>query len=79
MSTIKALKLLIQERISQDEEWGGPEHDDQHVPEEWLSFIMKQADKAPYASRDSDLADAYVKIGALALAALESMVRKGQI
>ena len=33
---------ITRERASQDEEWGGAEHDDSHEHGDWVRFIEKQ-------------------------------------
>lgn len=70
---------IRRERARQDAQWGGPEHDDEHDLDQWLSFIGKQIKKLrakrvrnrPAASIEAGL----VKIAALGKAALESMYR----
>lgn len=64
------------ERARQDAQWGGPSHDDQHGPDDWLDYIQKQVDAA---RNDSLSAEDYrrrlVKIAALAVAGYESNAR----
>lgn len=79
---------IMAERKRQDEQWGGPSHDDRHTVNDWLSFILKQVAGAmrfwtsSKQLRDRELfrsgvADrAFVKIGALCVAALESIDRR---
>lgn len=63
------------ERVRQDEQWGGPEHDDTHGPADWCDYIERQLSEAdgviglqnPAAWRER-----MVKIAALAVAAIES-------
>ncbi len=44
--TAHEINLAIrQERISQDEQWGGADHDAQHGPHDWLDYITKQITK----------------------------------
>lgn len=62
------------ERARQDEQWGGPSHDDQHDPVDWDGFIEYQA----YWGREQDPRRRFVKIAALAIAAIESIDRKSQ-
>jgi len=73
------------ERLRQDEQWGGPEHDDKHEFMDWFVFIDKQftrgidAQDICFDSEESKRAyikDKLVKIAALAVAALESMDRQ---
>lgn len=74
-----AVRSILAERLDQAREWGGADHDDLHVPTEWVAFILKQlsraADCAEPGSRD--FRARLVKIAALALAALESQDRLG--
>jgi len=65
---------IAAERIRQDAQWGGPEHDDQHTPQDFLRYIGKQVHKGQQAQFAGER-EALVKIAALAVAALESMNR----
>lgn len=60
------------ERARQDEQWGGPEHDDEHTPWDWARLIECQTDWG----REKDPWCRFVKIAALAVAAIESIERK---
>ena len=70
---------LVEERHSQDRQWGGPEHDDEHTRREWLGFIEEHATRARKTigrgQRVIDV-DEYrrrlVVIAALAVAAIEA-------
>lgn len=64
-------EAIVIERIRQNQQWGGAAHDDQHVPDEFLNFILKQVHK-----RDGDVRERLVKIAALSVAALESIERQ---
>lgn len=76
------------ERARQDEQWGGPGHDDTHVPAEWFGFIQDQDDhftSASLSTRSHDEAfitatarERLIKIAALAVAAVESIDRKAR-
>jgi hypothetical protein len=69
-----ALSDVLKERRCQDVKWGGPAHDDEHVPEDWERFIMK---RIPVESKpDETFRLRMVQIAALALAAVESFDRK---
>ena len=79
-----ALADVIAERPRQDTKWGGPAHDDRHRPIDWLNFITKQVQRAK--SFDEGLyrvrhtyRQRLVKIGALAVAALESFDRNARL
>jgi hypothetical protein len=60
----------------QCDQWGGLEHDDQHIRNDWIAFIAKQLG---YASKEGISIDTFrermVKIAALASAAAESQER----
>lgn len=72
------------ERERQDAQWGGPEHDDEHDPKDWLHFIDKQTIAGVF---DVELGEQepgsyrmrLVKIAALAVAAIESHDRKSAL
>jgi hypothetical protein len=69
---------LANERNSQDAQWGGPEHDDQHDLFTWIACIDKQLNRADDCG-DTDLEGArerLVKAGALVVAAIESIDRR---
>lgn len=69
---------ISRERASQDEEWGGADHDDSHERADWVKFIEKQCRLARTA-KDRPLDDyesRMVKIAALAVAAIESNRRE---
>jgi len=73
------VEQLLAERVSQDQQWGGPDHDDAHTRREWLGFVEEHATRARKAigrrQQAIDL-DEYrrrlVVIAALAIAAIES-------
>ena len=77
------------ERESQDKQWGGPDHDDEHDVLDWIYFIerqMKQARLVVYNSYDpkQDEPDMnvyrkkLVNAAALAIAAIEAHDRKNK-
>ncbi len=74
------IEEIIKERKKQDEQWGGQEHDDKHVPADWLVYIMKfmgrmgQATQHPFEKKV--YRDCMIKTAALALAAIESIDRQ---
>ncbi|KKN26490.1 hypothetical protein LCGC14_0874060 [marine sediment metagenome] len=77
----RILAEIEAERIYQDEKWGGPEHDDQHEPNDWIAFItcwngkaFNCCEKHPIDSRTFRFN--MVKVAALAVAAMESVDRK---
>jgi hypothetical protein len=70
------IEEIKQERIRQDEQWGGAEHDDQHSSSLFMSLIEKQAYKAYTPNGDGKFRKRFIKIAALAIAAVESIDRK---
>jgi hypothetical protein len=75
-------RAIDAERERQDEQWGGPDHDDRHGWEEWTWFIQKQLNIARSRVEKGDEAEyrrRLVNIGALAVAAIESFDRRGPI
>ncbi len=79
----RALVLLDieRERVAQDKQWGGPEHDDEHSGSDFVRFIREHTDRARKAINAGDL-DEYrkqlIEIAALAVAATESLDRRMQ-
>lgn len=76
-------KEINEERNRQDEQWGGPAHDDTHIPNEWLGFIQDQNKKAisdivkaPMWMWYGSIRARLVKIAALAVAGIESIDRE---
>jgi hypothetical protein len=70
----EVLAEIEAERGRQNVEWGGPEHDEGHCCEDWLTYIAKQmrcirggTESAPRPARER-----MVMIAALAVAALEN-------
>ncbi len=69
---------ILAERALQDKEWGGNEHDDKHDFYDWRTYLYKQITAASMESGQHDRQrKRLVKIAALAVAAIESMDRKG--
>lgn len=63
---------VVVKRAEQDEEWGGPDHDDQHRLVEWCDFIEIQSRKALEECRAVDVRERLINIAALAVAAVQS-------
>lgn len=63
------------ERAAQDAQWGGADHDDRHGMEEFAEFIDGQLTKCAHG-RSPNSRERFIKIAALALAAVESHDRK---
>ena len=57
------------ERIKQDDYWGGPKHDDQHIHEEWVDYIITHA---RHSVNGRDFRYQMIRVAALAIAAIES-------
>lgn len=83
------LNEVDQVRAAQDEEWGGPEHDDKHSIREWSKYIGKQLTLADKAIIDSEkrtgealtleldhFESRMLKIAGLSIAAIQSSRRK---
>jgi hypothetical protein len=68
---------ITRERAAQDEQWGGPTHDDSHDRHEWCEYIRKQNNHAVSSAHNATVFEArMVKVAALALAAIESSRRQ---
>jgi hypothetical protein len=71
-----AYRDVLSERRRQDLRWGGPDHDDQHTPEEWLEFLSSQWNDAWGAlNGERDLLEfrrRMIRIAALAVAAADA-------
>lgn len=72
---MKAFHLIREERVRQDEQWGGPKHDDQHCAADWSDYITHQLTKLDKYVGLEDGRERFVKIAALAVAALEAADR----
>jgi len=70
---VMELKLL---RAAQDEQWGGPEHDDTHTWGDWTWFIIKFNDRATQAISHDDFEYQMKQVMGLAVAAIQSSRRK---
>lgn len=75
---------IREERINQDRQYGGPEHDDAHLPNDWIALITRFAGGAaasPTCSKDLTAKDrarfrkGMLCVAALAVAAIESVDR----
>lgn len=69
------------ERTAQDAKWGGQAHDDEHSPEDWISFMETKLDQAyeliGTGEPDSDAMyrRRMVQVAALAVAAIDAIDR----
>ena len=65
-------RQITLERDRQDRQWGGPDHDDHHTPNDWVAYITKHLGKAvhwpwtPVTFRHQ-----MVVVAAIAVAAIE--------
>lgn len=75
-SAAGVLLEVVLERERQDEEWGGPEHDDAHDANDWVNFIEVRAQRAWNARTGKGYRKRMVQIAALAVAAVQSFDRK---
>lgn len=73
------------ERVRQDEKWGGPGHDDQHVVAQWVDYITLRARRASLAdgwltnhphTDPQEVRRCFIEVAALAIAAVESLDRQ---
>lgn len=68
------------ERQRQDAKWGGPEHDDGHHAGDWHRFVNLRLARVPVLASNGNTAEVrqmWIQIAALAVAAAESIDRKG--
>lgn len=66
------LMLVNQERLRQDAEWGGPDHDRKHNSHDWIAYIVKHTGKAVMTPfRPETFVTSMLKVAALAVAAVE--------
>lgn len=64
------------ERVRQDEQWGGPDHDDQHTFHDWANYIYYQLRTTNGIAPPADVQrERFIKVAALAVAAIESLDR----
>ncbi len=81
MKRTSIYREIERERLSQDEKWGGPEHDDTKGVRDWVTYIVvylgRAVDRNSEWGRNLTISRiALVKIAALCVAALESFDRK---
>lgn len=67
----RIIEEIRAERAAQDAQWGGPEHDDEHGMDEFANFMAIQLAKSDYG-HSPDFRARFIKIAALAVAAVES-------
>ena len=73
---------IVAERSRQDSIWGGPRHDDTHDCLDWGTYLQKQVnrlqDAGVYGLGREAQRKRYIRIAALAIAAIESMERNNK-
>lgn len=68
-NTYQVLRMISAERKRQDEQWGGPDHDQMHGPATWFLIIVKHVGRLattlprPAAQDYRDIRDAVAIIG----------------
>jgi hypothetical protein len=80
----KILEEIKAEREHQDHVWGGPDHDDNHHPYDWVVFIINYLGQSlsPIINKERDKKNNYriyrynmIKVAALSVAAIEAIDR----
>lgn len=75
----RVLKTIAAERIRQDRQWGGADHDDEHSTSDFIDFMRGRLDVADgIMTKPKEKRRRLVQVAALAVAAVESMDRKGR-
>lgn len=74
MGKTDAILDIIEERHRQDEKWGGADNDDRRLTSDWIDYMNNQWYYYDIEGRIS-AREMFVRIGALAVAALESLDR----
>ncbi len=67
---------ILRERLNQDDQWGGPAHDDRNTWFDWRGAFYKQLSNGSMVHTAAEQRECLVKIAAIAQAALESFDRK---
>lgn len=70
------LYAVAVEREAQIKQWGGAKADDSNSPGEWVTYIVKQAGYIIMGRESDSVEQRFVKIAALAVAAVESLKRR---
>lgn len=65
-----------EEREKQDREYGGPSHDDVHIEQDWVGFLLLHVNRARLAGTGSVYRYQLIRVIALAVAAIEVYDRK---
>jgi hypothetical protein len=75
-STGRVINEVLAQCAANDEEWGGPKHDDTHKQLDWIDYIRKQCTKAVIAIPAVDHEKRLINIAGLAVQAIQSSRRK---
>lgn len=68
---------IREERAHQDTKWGGAQHDDQHHPHDWLTYLVGHLGRAwSYPFEPDVYRRQLIRVAALAVAAIESYDRR---
>jgi len=70
------IRDIFAERNRQNEIWGGAEHDNKHGLSDWIRFIGHQVNHMAGLKPSDDPRERLVRVAALAVAAMESYLRK---
>ena len=73
-----ALQQVVNERAAQDEEWGGPGHDNEHSRFDWVKYIREHAGRSVRGLAKDDFRKQMIRVAALAVAAVQAYDRKGR-
>jgi hypothetical protein len=79
MSRTEIYAQVEQERVAQDKEWGGPEHDDENTAGGWLEILRKhwaKANAAPLDHHEPLFRQQMIRVAALAVATVEWFDRR---
>lgn len=83
MSRESILAEVSAERSRQDKLFGGPDHDAQHTPAEWVSLITRHlglsVDDGTISGDPERYRRQMIRVAALAVAALEALERKTEL
>ncbi len=59
------------ERVAQDNKWGGVAKDDRNTGNDWVAYIVKHAGRAVVSWDRAVFRQQMIRVGALAVAAIE--------
>ncbi len=65
------------ERTKQDKKWGGSNHDDTHISEDWCDYIQHQIIK--WEEDEQTEREMFLKVAALSVAAIESLCSEARV